>query len=131
MSNELCPADVLIAIGYYLPERRRYFSSIPIFERFLYQQKLRFPDILDGFLFDTNGHRPVSEEVSSTVSMLVLSGLLEISGNMLNPSYHFSDAVNIAYEGRLRKILSAEQKTDLEKLAAGFNRVVAFDKISL
>ena len=124
MSNELHPNDILIAIGYHLPEERRYFKSRVILNKFFYEQKSRFPELLGGFLFDSNGHLPICEEVSNAVSRLVLSGLVEISGNMLNPSYHFSDAVNLAYECRLKNRLSAEQKVDLENLAAGFNRMV-------
>jgi len=120
------PADVLISIGYNLPdERKSFIRGTQELHRFFYRAKTDHSELLNQFMFNTNGTYPLSEELEQAIGNCVASGMLVCLSS--NPNhYHFDpNAVRESYEKHISKRIDESKKKELSDLAERFNEEIA------
>ncbi len=112
MNEAMFLDDVLIGIGYNMPEARKGFrDSDRDFPVFFYQRRERFPHVLGRLMFNTNGQYPISPELNEAKRDLAINGLLVFSMTM--PCYYqFHPAVNTGYSTFVSKIITDRQAQD-------------------
>lgn len=121
MSEEMSPRDVLISIGYNLPLHRKGFRcGEDGLHTFMYIRKTRFPEVFRRFMFDTNGHYPVCNDLRDAMNSLKLSCVLH--SPPIGPGYYqFDPCVSGCYE-QVRSKINEGQARDLVVIAQEFDR---------
>lgn len=101
--------DLLIGIGYFLPEGRKGFRyCAKNFHRFFYEIKPEFPSILGQLAFTWESF-PHSPELSDALGILRSFGLLDFS--LITPTYYqFNSDAGIIYQNRRHTIGESRQR---------------------
>ena len=125
MTERIHPDDFLIAMVHYLPNKRKSFiESSEKFNKFLYQQKQSHPEILDSFMFNTNGHYPTSKELYQAITNMFGCGLIFAVSSMPN-HYHFDSACEHSYQKFVKQRIPSERLSEIEEIAKAFDEPIA------
>jgi len=117
--------DVLIGIGYHLPNGRKSFQDENNnVQRFFYQKKPDYPRLLRNVTFNTNGTSPYSKQLQQELSQLIGHQILVFLSS--NPNHlHFHPTVTISYKSYIKKRISREEESELIELTKKFDKQIA------
>jgi hypothetical protein len=121
--------DVLIGIGYHLPEGRKSFvDKENQVQRFFYQEKPNYPQLLRDIIFDTNGTFPYSKQLQQELSQLVETQILVFISPNPNHLHFGSDIIDASYETHIKKRISQKEEIELIELSKKFDKQVATEQ---